>query len=269
MTEHCYDVAPPTGRLVHHYGPRVHVLSDPWALRLLGRLGHADTRTPALLSLVRAAYRRLAHAMTELLPTEQLALPTRMVASEPRAVTTGAALDPNHQVVIADVMRAGIMPSQVIYEAMLEVMDPDAVRVDHLFMQRVSDPETGRVTGIDLSGAKIGGPVEGATVVVPDPMGATGGSLDRLLRYYREEVGEPARFVLAHLMVTPEYLRRITQAHPDAWIYALRVDRGLSSEDVLGAVPGARWDEERGLDAHDYIVPGAGGVGELLYNANA
>jgi uracil phosphoribosyltransferase len=36
---------------------------------------------------------------------------------------------------------------------------------------------------------------------------------------------------------------------------------------VLAAVPGERWAEERGLDPHDYIVPGAGGVGELIYNA--
>jgi uracil phosphoribosyltransferase len=28
-----------------------------------------------------------------------------------------------------------------------------------------------------------------------------------------------------------------------------------------------RWDEERGLDDHHYIVPGAGGVGEVLNNA--
>jgi hypothetical protein len=50
-------------------------------------------------------------------------------------------------------------------------------------------------------------------------------------------------------------------------IYALRLDRGLSSASVLSTVPGTHWDDERGLDEHQYIVPGAGGVGEILNNA--
>jgi hypothetical protein len=55
--------------------------------------------------------------------------------------------------------------------------------------------------------------------------------------------------------------------HPQAEIFAVRLDRGLSAPDVLRAVPGERWDEENGLDAHDYIVPGGGGFGELMNNA--
>jgi hypothetical protein len=50
-------------------------------------------------------------------------------------------------------------------------------------------------------------------------------------------------------------------------VYALRLDRGLSSPDVLAAVPGERWDEERGLNDHHYIVPGGGGLGEVMNNS--
>jgi uracil phosphoribosyltransferase len=70
-----------------------------------------------------------------------------------------------------------------------------------------------------------------------------------------------------HLIVTPEYVKNVLAAHPNTTIYALRLDRGLSAPDVLATVPGTRWDEERGLDEHQYIVPGAGGVGEILNNA--
>jgi uracil phosphoribosyltransferase len=70
-----------------------------------------------------------------------------------------------------------------------------------------------------------------------------------------------------HLIVTPEYIRRVTEAHPDAIIYALRLDRGLSPTRVLKTAPGTHWDEERGLNSIQYIVPGAGGVGEILNNA--
>jgi hypothetical protein len=50
-------------------------------------------------------------------------------------------------------------------------------------------------------------------------------------------------------------------------VYALRLDRGLSPPAVLRTEPGTHWAEERGLNDIHYIVPGAGGVGEILNNA--
>ena len=67
--------------------------------------------------------------------------------------------------------------------------------------------------------------------------------------------------------IYPQEIENVLTAHPDTIIYAWRLDRGLSAPEVLGTVPGTRWSEERGLDEHQYIVPGAGGVGELLNNA--
>ena len=68
-------------------------------------------------------------------------------------------------------------------------------------------------------------------------------------------------------MATPEFIRNVHKEHPDAIIYALRLDRGLSPAKIMQTIPGTHWDEERGLDEHQYIVPGAGGVGEILNNA--
>jgi len=50
-------------------------------------------------------------------------------------------------------------------------------------------------------------------------------------------------------------------------VWTARLDRGLSSAEVLKQRPGTRWNEERGLNEHGYIVPGAGGLGELLNNS--
>jgi hypothetical protein len=47
----------------------------------------------------------------------------------------------------------------------------------------------------------------------------------------------------------------------------VRLDRGLSTPRALDAPPGTWPEEERGLDDHQYIVPGAGGLGEVLNNA--
>ena len=124
------------------------------------------------------------------------------------------------------------------------------------------------MTGAGLHASKIGGTVDGAVMLIPDPMGATGSSLATAIDTYKRDVpGTPRRIVNIHLIVTPEYLRTMTTKHPDVAVYALRLDRGLSPPDVLATVPGTRWEEERGLDDHQYIVPGGGGFGELMNNA--
>jgi uracil phosphoribosyltransferase len=86
--------------------------------------------------------------------------------------------------------------------------------------------------------------------------------------YYKNSLeGKPAKCIAMHLIVTPEYIRRVHAEHPDVAIYALRLDRGLSEPAVLRTEPGTRAEEEKGLNDRQYIVPGAGGVGEILNNA--
>lgn len=256
----------PGQRLVHRYGDQVHVLSDPWALSALARLGHPDTQGLLFHSLLESCYRRLLQAACEQLPTVPSLVETRMAATEPRAVVEAALVDPNHPVIVVDIARAGMIPAAVLQRGLFEIMDPAAIRVDHIYMQRLAD-DSGRVVGVRTDGSKIGGPVDGATVLVPDPMAATGASVSWVLDLYRSRLqGTPAKLVVCHLIVTPEYLRRLRDEHPDVHVYALRLDRGLSDPDVLATIPGTRWDEERGLNAHDYIVPGAGGLGEVINN---
>ena len=80
--------------------------------------------------------------------------------------------------------------------------------------------------------------------------------------------GRPLKIIAVHCIVTPEYLRHVRTAHPEVIVYALRLDRGLSAPAILDTVPGTRWDEERGLTDHQYIVPGGGGFGEIMNNAH-
>ena len=62
-------------------------------------------------------------------------------------------------------------------------------------------------------------------------------------------------------------MQKVSQTHPGVRLYAGRLDRGLSTERALAAVPGQFPKEERGLNDVQYIVPGAGGMGELLTNS--
>jgi uracil phosphoribosyltransferase len=255
-------------QIKHHYGENVHLIDDPVAWTLLARLCARETGQPEVGRLVRALYEMMCRTVfSEELPRGRVDVPTRMVSSSPQAVYRGVALARTTKVVTVGIARAGTVPSQICYEQLNELLDPALVRQDHLFMSRTTNA-AGEVTGATWHDAKIGRDVEDRIVILPDPMGATGSSMSSAIRHYETALsGKPRKILALNLIVTPEYLRAVTQAHPGVAIYAFRVDRGLSPADVLACEPGLRWDEERGLDDHQYIVPGAGGVGELLNNA--
>ncbi len=252
----------------HHYGDGIHILSDPYLLSLLARLCRPDTLQPDVNRLVDVIYRHLVGVVAaHEFPRRHAEIPTRMHATHPEAVYAGDIIAPETRAVVVDIARAGMFPSQIVFDHLNVILDPRNVRQDHIFMNRRVD-EKDRVVGTDVSGVKIGGPVEGAMVVLPDPMGATGGTILRAIDLYRG-LGKPARVIAVHLIVTPEYLRAIKAAQPETVVYAVRLDRGLSPDDVLRTTPGERWEEERGLNDHDYIVPGGGGFGEIMNNAYA
>lgn len=250
----------------HGYGDHVHILSDPYLLTLLSRLCQSETIQPEINRLVEVIYRHLvgivvAHEM----PRTVVSRPTRMSVFNPDAAYEGEVLDPQAPAVVVDIARAGMFPSQIVYDHLNLVLDPRRVRQDHVFMNRRVDAE-GHVVGVDVSGSKIGGPVEGAVLFIPDPMGATGGSVRHAIELMKTR-GTPARMIAIHLIVTSEYIKAMQAAFPEVVIYAVRLDRGLSSPDVLATRPGDRWSEEVGLNDHQYIVPGGGGFGEIMSNA--
>ena len=241
----------------HRYGDNVHILADAYLLSLLAKLCSDSTFQPEIGRLVTLLYNGLAgHILSCEFPLKVASVETRMIHYNEEGVYEGTILDPDVKTVVVDIARAGIMPSQVFFDVLNSALTPRQVRQDHIFMNRKVDKEN-KVVGVDISGSKIGGDVEDAIVVIPDPMGATAGSMVSTIDIYKNQVkGKAARFIAAHLIVTPEYIRRVKAEHPDLVVYACRLDRGLSPPDVLRTVPGTRWDEERGLNANQYIVPG-------------
>ena len=171
--------------LSHAYGPRLHVLGEPSMLSVLARLGAPTTGTAEVPGLVRTAYARLFHAAIDHhFPVETAAVPTRMAQSEPRGVYRGTILDRDTKLVICAVVRAGILPAQTCYEIACQMLPPENVRIDFLNLSRETDVD-GRVTGVRMDGSKLGGDVDGAVVLIPDPMGATGGTVCRTVEVYR------------------------------------------------------------------------------------
>ena len=252
----------------HHYGPNVHILNDPCMSSWLARLCSPATFQPQINSLVDYLYNGLLKAaMNAEFPLKRARIQTRMTAMHPEAPLETSVFDTEMRIVTVNLARAGTFPSHICYDLLNNVMKPELVRQDHISAARATDAEE-KVTGTVLGGAKIGGDVDGSIVLFPDPMGATGNTIISAINHYKKNVGGlAAKYLALHLIVTPEYLRNVTKAHPDLKIYAVRVDRGLSDQKVLQTLPGTHWDEERGLNDKHYIVPGGGGFGEIMNNS--
>ena len=269
MRDSLYENVPYTlSELKHFYGDNVHLVGSPYLLSLLATLCAKDTQQPQVNTLVRTLYTDLVTmAVNHEFSRRQVTIPSRMIQYTPRGIYQGEILDPEVRAISVNIARAGTLPSQVTYDLLNTILNPRLVRQDHIIMSRELDAAE-HVVGSNIGGAKIGGDVDNAMVIFPDPMGATGGSLSTAINMYKHKVpGTMRKVICLCLIVTPEFVKRVTTDHPDAVIYALRLDRGLSPPEVLSTPPGKLWEKERGLDDRQYIVPGGGGMGEVMNNA--
>lgn len=251
----------------HQYGPNVHLLSDPYLFTTLAFLGSPETKQPTINQLLNTLYRELVRvAVNREFPLIETAITTRMAVLHPEeAVFLAPVVDASTRVVSVNLARAGTVPSQICYDAFNYILNPEGVRQDHISINRKID-DAERVIGTNLGGVKIGGDVKDTIVVFPDPMGATGSTIKTAMQIY-SQLGTAKKYIALHLIVTPEYLTHVHAEYPDLIIYAIRLDRGLSSQAILNTVPGTRRKEERGLNDKQYIVPGAGGLGEVINNS--
>lgn len=254
--------------LTHHYGPQVHILDDSFLNGLLAELCHPRTFQPQINRLVQVLYSHLiSTCLKQEFPIENFSEITRMTESHPEQFNKGHRISREQKAVCVNLARAGTYPSHICYEFLHYAIEPNNLRQDHIFAARTTN-KNDEVTGTDFGALKIGGGVKDSMVIIPDPMGATGNTIVSSIDFYKKNTEGPARkYIALHLIVTPEYLKRVLAHHPDIAIYALRLDRGLSTEAALNAVPGQFWEQEKGLNSKDYIVPGGGGFGEIMNNS--
>lgn len=223
----------------------IKILDAPYQLSLLADLGKPTTAQPKVSQLVLDVYESMFdEVISGVLAKEKTAVKTRIYTKDKRAVFKGEVIKKKQKVVVADVMRAGAQPANLYYLKLCSLLDPKYVRQDHIMAQRV---ETGgKVQGTNLMGSKIGGSVKGATVIIPDPMGATGGSLTEVINFYEKNYGPAKQYVAVHLVITPQYLEQVKKLKVKLAVYAARQDDGLTKD--------------------DFIYPGLGGVGEMINN---
>jgi len=249
----------------HRYGKNTHLLQDPYLFTTLAKLCAPETKQPLVSSLLNTLYRELVKTVVnQEFPRKETTVTSRMHAVHPEGQYPALIVDSSTKVVCVNLARAGTVPSQICFDAFNYLLNPDGVRQDHISINRKVD-ENEKVVGTNLGGVKIGGTVEDSFVVIPDPMGATGSTIESAMAIYKN-LGKPKKFIAIHLIVTPEYLA-LAKKYPELVVYAIRLDRGLSPKEVLSTVPGTHWEKEKGLNEKQYIVPGGGGIGEVINNS--
>lgn len=256
------------GYLEHLYGDNYNIFDDIFMTSHLANLCKEKCKQPIVNYIISDLYQyMMKEVIRQEFPQKEDLVRTRMADLTPKGFWKGNIIDTETRAVVIDIARAGTLPSEVCFKVLNQTLNPDLCRQDHVFMSRKTDAE-GKVIGTDWAGSKIGGDKQGAFVVIPDPMGATGGSISSTISHYKEKVeGEAIKFITMHLITTPNYIQRLKQDHPEVVVYALRLDRGMSTENALDSIPGTYPEEESGLNDTHYIVPGAGGLGELMNNS--
>lgn len=221
------------------------LLDTPYNLSLLAELSKPTTCQPAISALIESLYANLFGPVVDAeLATEEVAIKTRLYPRTKEAVYRGPVIKKKQKVVVVDIMRGGIQPSQLFYLRLCQLLDPAFVRQDHIMSQRVENKTGVKASHIVCS--KIGGSIQDAIVIIPDPMGATGHSIENIANHYLENFGQPKKFVIVNLLITPTYLSRLKKIEADVRIYSARKDLKMTRD--------------------SYIIPGIGGVGEMINN---
>ena len=90
---------------------------------------------------------------------------------------------------------------------------------------------------------KLPNPIEQRTIVVTDPMLATGGSAVAAIDFIKRHGGKHIKFMC--IIAAPEGVKKLHEAHPDVQIYVGHLDRELNE--------------------NAYICPGLGDAGDRIF----
>lgn len=250
----------------HDYGRNVKLIDDPYLHTLVAKISDLRTKAPQLIELLRETYKyMLGPVLNNEIPAKEVPVKTKMYENEKKAVCRTKKFPNNTKFTIANLLRAGMVPSLTLYEQLFLLFEHERIKLDNIFISRVTG-KSGKIKGANISGAKTGESVEGVYLLLPDPMGATASSIIKTLNLYKMMKGKPKKTIIMGLIITPEYLKNLRRHFPDAIIYAVRLDRGLSPSFVLNDIPGKYWNKEKGLNKEGFIIPGAGGLGEIINN---
>ena len=203
----------------------VTILDHPLLKHKISRLRDENTSTNEFRSLIEEIAMLMGYEALRDLPTKEIEIKTPIETCM-TPVLAGKKL------AVVPILRAGLgMVSGIL------ALVPSA-RVGHIGMYR--DEETHEPHEYYC---KLPSPIEERTIVVVDPMLATGGSGVDAVNLIKERGGKNIKFMC--IIAAPEGIKRFTEAHPDVQLYVGQLDRCLNE--------------------NAYICPGLGDAGDRIF----
>ena len=178
-------------------------------------------------------FRKLVEEIAMLMGYEALRdLPTEDVEIKTPIETCMAPMISGKKLAVVPILRAGLgMVNGIL------ALVPSA-KVGHIGLYR--DPDTHEPHEYYC---KLPEPIDQRTIVVVDPMLATGGSGSDAVAMIKQHGGKSIKFM--SIIAAPEGLERLHNDHPDIQIYVGHLDRCLND--------------------HAYICPGLGDAGDRIF----
>jgi uracil phosphoribosyltransferase len=203
----------------------VHVVDHPLMQHKLTYVRSQDTTTDNFRRLVREIAAMLAYEVTRDLPTELIDIQTPVAATRSPVIS-------GKKLCLVSILRAG----NGMLDGMIDLL-PGA-RVGHIGLFR--DPTTLEPIEYYL---KLPEDIQERTVIVVDPMLATGNSAVAALHRLKEAGVTSLKMVC--MIGSPEGVKALTEAHPDVSLTLAAIDDHLND--------------------HGYIVPGLGDAGDRIF----
>ena len=178
-------------------------------------------------------FRTLVEEIAMLMGFEALRdLPTENVTVETPIETCEAPMIAGKKMAVVPILRAGLG----MVGGILQLV-PSA-KVGHIGLYR--DPVTHEPHEYYC---KLPEPIDQRTILVVDPMLATGGSASEAVTFIKQHGGKKIKFMC--IIAAPEGLKRLRKDHPDIQIYIGHMDRELNGQ--------------------AYICPGLGDAGDRIF----
>ena len=207
------------------FGENVHILNHPLITHKISMLRDKNTGTNEFRALVSEIAMLEGYEALRDLPTKEIEVETPIE----KCMTPVLA---GKKLAIVPILRAGLGMVDGVTRLL-----PTA-KIGHIGMYR--DPETHEPHEYYC---KLPNPIELRTILVVDPMLATGGSGYDALNLIKEHGGKKIKFMC--IIAAPEGLKKISEEHPDVQFYVGQLDRELNE--------------------NAYICPGLGDAGDRIF----
>lgn len=203
---------------------RLFVSEHPLVQTKMALLRDANTGAKEFREMIGEVAVLLTYEATRDLPLKEITVQTPVAEAKCHMVEEKLAIVP--------ILRAGIGMT----DGLLRLL-PTA-KIGHIGLYR--DPET--LEPVEYY-CKLPQDVQERTVLLTDPMLATGGTADAAITFLKDKGVK--RIIFLCILAAPDGVARLQKAHPDVDIYA------------------AAYDPQ--LNEHGYIVPGLGDAGDRIF----